>query len=199
MSQKTVLPFRLALLMGVMMVAGVARSYAVAPPTAATAAAPYTANFTETRTIPGMTTPLVLHGTIRFTPGRHLLWAIEKPYSYRFEIADGTLTEVLPDGSRKTEPLEKTPWAQALFKLFSSLLGGDPHALARYFDLEPTDQGMILTPRSQVLAKWVTRIVAVGKPMPHKVTIVGSDSGKTVLEFTPLKPLPPPAAATTGA
>ncbi|MDN5873930.1 MAG: outer membrane lipoprotein carrier protein LolA [Sinobacteraceae bacterium] len=198
MRQKSVLLLRLALLVGALIVAGMARSWAAAPTaaeSAATAAAPYAAHFTETRTIPGMTTPLVLHGTIRFTPGRHLLWAIEKPYRYRFEIADGTITEALPDGSHSSKPLNKTPWAQALFKLFSSLLGGDPHALGRYFDLNPTAEGMILTPRSKVLAKWVTRIVAVGQPLPHKVTIVGSDGGQTVLNFTPIAT---PAAATAG-
>jgi hypothetical protein len=163
----------------------------------ATAASPYAAKFTETRTLPGMTTPLVLSGTLRFTPGRRLLWAVEKPYTYRFKIADKTLTEVLPDGSKYRKPLAKTPWAEALFKLFSSLLGGDRHALARYFDLKSTAEGMILTPRSQVLAKFVTRIVAVGKPLPRTVTIVGSDGGKTRLDFVPLKPisLPAPASA----
>ncbi len=185
------------MLIGLAVFAVPARSHA-AVPSAATAAAPYVARFTETRSIPGMKTPLVLHGTIRFTPGRHLLWAIEKPYTYRFEIAGKTIVQVMPDGSRKTEPLEKTPWAQALFKLFSSLLGGDPHALARYFDLKSTARGMILTPRSKVLAKWITRIVAVGKPLPREVTIVGSDGGETRLEFTPLKPVSIPAPATGG-
>jgi hypothetical protein len=186
-------------------VAGAARSHsgavataATAPRAAATSAAPYAARFTETRSIPGMKTPLILHGTIRFTPGRHLVWAVKKPYTYRFEIAGKTLTETLPDGSRQSKPLAKTPWAQALFKLFSSILGGDPHALARYFDLQPTAEGLTLTPRSKVLAKWITRIVAVGKPLPRTVTIVGSDGGKTRLDFTPISKFPEnsPAAAT---
>ncbi|MGH8161071.1 MAG: LolA family protein [Gammaproteobacteria bacterium] len=201
MNRKRVPSLRLTVLIAAVAIAGLARSHPASPATAvraATSAAPYAARFTETRSIPGMKKPLVLRGTIRFTPGRHLLWEVEKPYTYRFEIANKTITEILPDGSKQTKPLAKTPWAQALFKLFSSLLGGDPHALARYFDLKPNAHGMILTPRSKVLAKWVTRIVAVGKPLPREVTIVGSDGGETKLEFTPLKPIQLPAPTTAG-
>lgn len=161
----------------------------------AAGASSYAAQFTETRTLPGMSRPLVLRGEIRFTPGKHLLWAVNKPYSYRFEIAGNEITETLPDGSRQSKPLAKTPWAEALFKLFSALFGGDPGALGRYFEVSPSTDGLVLVPRSATLAKWVTRIVTVGKPLPHTVTIHESDGGATRLDFTVLGPRPtsPPA------
>lgn len=168
---------------------------AAGPAPAAAAASSYAARFTETRTLPGMSRPLVLHGEIRFTPGKHLLWAVNKPYTYRFEIAGDKISETLPDGSRQGKPLAKTPWAEALFKLFSALFGGDPGALARYFEVSPNADGLVLVPRSATLAKWVTRIVTVGKPLPHTLTIHESDGGATRLDFTALGPRPasPPA------
>lgn len=162
----------------------------------AAGASSYDAQFSETRTLPGMSRPLVLHGEIRFTPGKHLLWAVNKPYTYRFEIAGDKITETLPDGTRQTKPLAKTPWAEALFKLFSALFGGDSDALARYFEVSPGADGLVLVPRSATLAKWVTRIVTVGKPLPHTVTIHGSDGGATRLDFTVLGPRPAPPSAT---
>ncbi|MGH8273251.1 MAG: LolA family protein [Gammaproteobacteria bacterium] len=178
-----------------------AKAAVTAPPAKVTSPVPYAAHFIERRSIPDMKQPLVLSGTIRFTPGRHLLWAVEKPYHYRFEIAGKTIEQTLPDGSQKREALAKTPWAAALFKLFSALLGGDPQALTRYFDLTRSGDKRVLIPRSRVLAKWVTRIVAVGAPLPHTVTIVGVDGAETRIEFTPIGEAPPPpiqpAAAAT--
>ncbi len=169
-----------------------------AVPALAADAASYAAHFTETRTIVGMSRPLVLHGEIHFTPGKRLLWAVNKPYRYQFEIADGKIEETLPDGSRHSNPLAKTPWAEALFKLFSALFGGDPNALARYFKVSSSADGLVLVPRSEALAKWVARIVTVGKPVPRTVTIRESDGSATRLDFTMLGPTPTtvPAAAT---
>ncbi|MGH8224666.1 MAG: LolA family protein [Gammaproteobacteria bacterium] len=155
----------------------------------------YAAQFTETRTLAGMNNPLVLHGEIRFTPGKRLLWAVNKPYRYQFEIAGGEIEETLPDGSRQSKPLAKTPWAEALFKLFSALFGGDPNALARYFEVTSNAGGLVLVPRSAALAKWVARIVTVGKPMPRTVTIEDSDGSATRLDFSTLGPTPTTAAA----
>ena len=169
---------------------------AVTTTTAASATTPLVARFTETRTIPGVKQPLVLHGTLRFIPGRELLWAIKKPYRYRFEIADNEIREVMPDGTHKREPLEKTPWAKALFKLFSGLFSGDSHALARYFDIDKKAHALVLTPRSKVLAKWVTRITAHGRPLPHEVIIEQSDGSRMRLALTPVGKVPvvaPPA------
>jgi hypothetical protein len=173
-----------------------ARGATTAAATSATRTQPFVANFTETRTIPGVKQPLVLHGKLQFTPGRHLLWAVTKPYSYRFEIAGKHINEVMPDGSHKSEALAKTPWAQALFKLFSGLFSGDTHALARYFDIDKKAHALVLTPRSKVLAQWVTRITARGRPLPHKVIIEQSDGSRMRLELTPVGKVPvvaPPA------
>lgn len=164
-------------------------------PALAAGTSTYAAHFTETRTLAGINKPLVLSGEIRFTPGKHLLWAVDKPYSYRFEIAGGRIEETLPDGSRQSKPLAKTPWAEALFKLFSALFGGDPNALARYFEVSSNTQGLVLVPRSETLAKWVTRIVTVGKPVPHTVTIYESEGSDTRLDFTTLGPTPVSASA----
>lgn len=174
---------------------------AASVPPAASAPAPYAAHFVERRSLPDMNQPLVLSGTIRFTPGKHLSWAVEKPYRYRFDISGKTIEETLPDGTRKKTPLEETPWAEALFKLFSALLGGDPGALEHYFDLARSGDKRVLTPRSKALGKWVSRIVAVGNPLPRRVTIVSGDGGKTRIEFTPIGQTAPhphasPAAAT---
>lgn len=160
--------------------------------------APVAATFTEARTLPGINQPLVLHGRLRFTPGQHLSWVIQQPYRYRLEISGDTITQVMPDGTRKARPLSKTPWAQALFKLFSGLFSGDKHALARYFDIVKKADTVVLTPRSEILAKWVTRITARGEPLPREVTIEQSDGSQTHLTLTPIGKTPAiaPAAAT---
>ncbi|MGH8427305.1 MAG: outer membrane lipoprotein carrier protein LolA [Gammaproteobacteria bacterium] len=159
--------------------------------TPAFAAGHYVADFTETRTLAGMSEPLVLYGHLDFSPGKQLLWEINRPYHYSFEIRDQRIEETLPDGSRNTSPLDKTPWAEALFSLFSALFSGDANALSRYFAVTHDANGLILVPRSEMLAKSVNRITVVGTPVPQTVTIEEAGGNRTQLAFTPQGPLPP--------
>jgi len=173
----------------------------VAAGAASGAQATYRATFTETRTLPSMKKPLVLHGDITFKPGKKLVWAIERPYKYRLIVQDGRIEEHLPGGGVNTGALSKTPWAAALFDLFSALFGGDEGALARYFHVNPTAQGFTLVPRSEVLARSVQRIAVTGKPLPATVTIEEANGSRTRLAFkatSPLPPVPATAAATSG-
>lgn len=181
--------------------AALAAAAVIAPCAAAAAPAPatYRARFTETRTLPAVKQPLVLHGRIEFRPGKRLVWAIEKPYRYRLVVHDGRIAEHLPDGTVNTHALSKTPWAQALFDLFSALFGGDSAALSRYFHVERTADGFTLAPRSEVLARSVKRIAVTGRPLPDTVTIVEADGSRTRLAFQATSPLPPAASAAAAA
>lgn len=164
---------------------------------AAAAPANYSARFTETRTLPGVKQPLVLHGTVSFRPGQRLVWAITAPYRYRLAIQAGRIEEQLPDGTTQSGPLAKAPWAAALFELFSALFGGDTGALARYFEVTQTAGGFVLVPRSKVLAQSVTRIAVTGRPVPEAVAIQEASGGRIELRFDAHSPLPAVAAPAT--
>lgn len=158
------------------------------------AAATYSAQFTETRALPGVATPLELQGRVEFQPGKRLEWTITRPYSYRLVIRDGRIDERLPDGTAQDRPLGRTPWAAALFNLFNALFGGDRGALERYFAVTPRPDGFVLVPRSQTLAKSVQRIVVTGKPLPVSLRIDETGGGSVELRFKIRTPLPATAA-----
>lgn len=157
----------------------------------AAASTPYSADFTETRSLQGSQQPLILHGHVAFLPGQRLDWAITRPYRYRLVVHDGRIEEHLPDGTVQTSALAKSPWAAALFDLFSALFTGNTDALARYFKVAPHAQGFDLVPRSKVLAQSVARIVVVGAPVPRTVIIEEADGGRTRIAFQAHSPLPP--------
>lgn|GEM_PF-3392268 len=181
--------------------AALAAAAVIVPCAAACASTPatYRARFTETRTLAAVKQPLVLHGNVEFRPGQRLVWAIDKPYRYRLVVHDGRLAEHLPDGTVHKHPLSKTPWAQALFDLFSALFGGDSSALSRYFHVDRTADGFTLVPRSEVLAHTVKHIAVTGRPLPDTVTIVEADGSRTRLAFQATSPLPPAATAAAAA
>lgn len=174
-----------------------ALAIAIFATTAGAAGTSYSAAFRETRTLPEMQQPLVLHGEVTFIPGRRLEWTITRPYHYRLVISGGHIVEQLPDGSRHVGPIEKTPWASALFNLFSALFEGDTGALPRYFKVTHTDNGYVLVPRSEMLAHSVKRITVAGKPLPETVIIHAADGGSTRLDFHAYSP-PPATAASAG-
>lgn len=154
----------------------------------------FTADFVQTRTLPGFNTPLVSHGVLHFDPAQGFRWEITSPYHYLFEMNGGRAQERLPDGTlRKLDP-DQTPWLVAVERIFVGALSGDASRLQQYFDVsvQPLARGrrVTLTPKPGPLAQAIARIqVLESAPgRPQQLDIREASGGSMQIRFTPLTP-----------
>jgi hypothetical protein len=161
---------------------------------ARTAAAPiaFTADFVQTRSLPGFDTPLVSHGELSFDPARGFRWEITSPYHYLFEMHGREASEQLPDGTlRKLNP-DQTPWLAAVEHIFVSALSGDESELQRYFQVNvqalARGRRVTLVPKPGPLADAIVRIEVVESApgRPEQLDIREASGGQMQIRFTPV-------------
>jgi hypothetical protein len=162
---------------------------------AATTAAPpasFAADFVQTRSLPGFSTPLVSHGDMGYNAARGFHWEITAPYHYLFEMNGKQAHEELPDGSKHDLDPDQTPWLAAVEHIFISALSGDRAQLQSYFNVvsKPADGGgdeLTLTPKPGAIANAISRIeVTESAPgRPQHLEIFETSGGHMDIRFTP--------------
>ena len=145
------------------------------------------ADIVQHKFLPDFDDDIVSHGHIEVTPGEHLLWAIERPYRYTFELdADGA-TETLPNGETRHIDAADAPWLEVIEKIFASTLRGDTDELAEHFDVTAgaADDTRVLRPLSDAMATVIERIEVQRNRQEHPqtVTIFETSGGKLVIDF----------------
>jgi len=177
---------RLALCSLALTCAGAAAAGPAAPP------ANFAADFVQTRTLPGFSTPLVSHGDMGYDANHGFHWEINSPYHYVFEMNGKQAHEELPDGSKRDLDPDQTPWLAAVEHIFISALSGNRAELQRYFSLasRPASGGgneLTLTPKPGAIANAISRIeVTESAPgRPQHLEIFETSGGHMDIRFIP--------------
>lgn len=153
--------------------------------------APFTADFVETRSLPGFDAPIVSHGKLGYDKTRGFHWEITSPYHYVFEMDGKRAREELPDGTRRELDPDQNPWLSSVERIFVSALSGDRAELASYFDVTVTPRGrgesLDLKPKPGPLAQTITEIqVTESAPgRPERLEIKEASGGRMEILFTP--------------
>ncbi len=160
--------------------------------TPATPPASFSADFVQTRTLPGFTTALVSHGDMGYDAAHGFHWEITQPYHYLFEMNGKQAHEELPDGSQRDLDPDQTPWLAAVEHIFISALSGDRERLQSYFSVasKPAPGGgdaLTLTPKPGAIANAISRIeVTESAPgRPQHLEIFETSGGHMDIRFTP--------------
>jgi len=135
----------------------------------------FSASFTETRSLPGFTQPLVSHGNVDYKRGGGVRWEVTAPYHYLFTMDAYGMQETLPDGAQHTIDAEHAPWLAAIQRIFLGALGGDTTALGEYFFVTETPRfagrQLDLTPKPGPMAKAILHISVTGAAVPEHIRI----------------------------
>ncbi len=151
----------------------------------------FTADFVQTRSLPGFTAPLVSHGNMGYDKTKGFHWEITAPYHYLFEMDGKQAHEELPDGTKRDLDPDQTPWLAAVEHIFISALSGDRTQLQSYFsvDARPAGAGdqMTLTPKPGPIANAIKTIeVTESAPgRPQHLEIFETSGGHMDIRFTP--------------
>jgi hypothetical protein len=154
--------------------------------------ASFAADFVQTRTLPGFSTPLVSHGDMGYDSAHGFHWEITQPYHYLFEMHGKQAHEELPDGTRRDLDPDRTPWLAAVEHIFISALSGDQAQLQSYFSVVSKaapgggDQ-LTLSPKPGAIADAIARIeVTESAPgRPQHLEIFETSGGHMNIRFTP--------------
>ena len=154
--------------------------------------ASFAADFVQTRTLPGFSTPLISHGNMGYDAAHGFHWEIVSPYHYLFVMDGKQAREELPDGSKRDLDPDQTPWLAAVEHIFISALSGDQAQLQSYFVVvsKPANGSgdeLTLTPKAGVIANAITRIeVTESAPgRPQHLEIFEASGGHMDIRFTP--------------
>ncbi|MGD8689000.1 MAG: outer membrane lipoprotein carrier protein LolA [Gammaproteobacteria bacterium] len=154
-------------------------------PAGSIAAAPadFSADFVQTRSLPGFDVPLVSHGRVHFDREGTLQWTVTRPYHYTFEMAGEQIHETLPDGSQRSLAAEKTPWLATVQHVFRAALTGDRTTLSDYFRIHEAGNKLVLDPLADSLKGHITRITVVDPDLPQRITIDEAGGGSIDIRF----------------
>jgi hypothetical protein len=154
--------------------------------------ASFAADFVQTRTLPGFSTPLVSHGDMGYDATHGFHWEITQPYHYLFEMNGKQAHEELPDGTKRDLDPDQTPWLAAVEHIFISALSGDRAELQRYFSVVSRSAAgggdeLTLAPKPGAIANAITRIeVTESAPgRPQHLEIFETSGGHMEIRFTP--------------
>jgi hypothetical protein len=148
--------------------------------------APASTPYTEVHFAKLLREPLTLHGQLDYGGADKLGKRVDSPYKETITIADGKATIAREGRGAKTFGLDRAPDLQGLLASFSALLSGDAVTMNRYYSIDETiDEHhwtLTLRPRSDALAKHLTRIVIDGAANePRCFTMLQSDGDASVM------------------
>lgn len=145
------------------------------------------ADIVQHKFLPDFDDDIVSHGRIEVTPGEHLLWAIERPYRYAFELGPQGATETLPNGETRHMDTADAPWLNVIETIFESTLRGDTNELSEHFRVSTGDAAdtRVLVPLSSAMASVIERIEVEhdAENHPQTVTIAETSGGRLVIDF----------------
>jgi len=159
----------------------------------------FRAHFTESRTLPGFTQPLVSSGQVAFSRTAGISWEVTAPYHYLLKMTSSGAEEQMPDGTIRRLNTRQDPWLGIVQHIFIGTLTGDLSSLEHYFTIRTTwikgKRLVVLTPKAGPLNKAIQSIhVTQGRlPVPQYLHIDETSGGLIVIRFfdihlTPVTP-----------
>lgn len=146
------------------------------------------ADFTQTKQLPALTRPFVVHGTLFYQRGQGIIWRIEKPYRYTYLLQTERITEVAPDGSRKTRDTRDFAALAQINQVFQAMMQADLEILKRHFTLEASNNGarwqVRMQPKQDVVQQSLREVLVAGSNHVEEIMINGASGDNTRIVFS---------------
>jgi hypothetical protein len=145
------------------------------------------AEFTETKELALLSSPLEAAGTISFVPPKRLVREITSPARSRL-VVDGERARMEDDSGHRDLDLSSSPIARQLIDSFVVLFNGDEKRLKELYEAEFSANGddwkLRLVPRSMPLNRMVASFEMEGRgPRIDRMVSVEPDGDRTVTRF----------------
>lgn len=159
------------------------------------------ANFIQTKRLPALSKPFVIHGTLFYQRGQGIIWRIEKPYRYTYLLQAERITEIGPDGSRKVRDSRDFAALAQINQVFQAVMQADLDILKRHFSLAASGSDarwqVRLLPKQGVVQQNLREILAAGSAHVEEILISGVNGDTTRIEFSGSRENAPPSAEET--
>ncbi len=122
----------------------------------------FSARFRQTKHISVMASDHISTGFIRFKKADKLIWALEKPYSYRFILNGKKVIKSYPDlDEQRVYDIDENVQLKALFDNIFLLMGLKKREAIdkKYKVVKGKNKSIILRPRQKSFRKYVTEII----------------------------------------
>jgi hypothetical protein len=148
--------------------------------------APAVTPFVEVRYSKLLEQPIVVKGQLEYHADGTLVRAVKDPFQERTEIKGETVTIARVGKSQRTFSLKRAPELRSMLGGFSAVLGGGRADLEKDFNLDVSGETagwkLALTPKSQLVGKYVRDIVIEGaKSDPRCIIVNQPDEGASVM------------------
>jgi len=148
--------------------------------------APAVTPFVEVRYSKLLEQPIVVKGQLEYHADGTLVRAVKDPFQERTEIKGETVTIARVGKSQRTFSLKRAPELRSMLGGFSAVLGGGRADLEKDFNLDVSGETagwkLALTPKSQLVGKYVRDIVIEGaKSDPRCIIVTQPDEGASVM------------------
>lgn len=154
--------------------------------------------FEQQKTIAVLPMPLSSNGRFSFEQGKEVVWETLVPVQSRMTLTTGGIRLDDASGADKTPAQVKQAGAKIVAKIFMGVIAGELDSLQDYFTLNATgtseDWKILLKPRSENLAAYITEIELRGSEFTEHLDIREANGDKTRIVFTTNKVVRKPVA-----
>lgn len=159
------------------------------------------AEYTQTKTLQALKRPLRTTGQLVFARGQGVLWRIDKPYQATYALNAERVTEIAPDGGRKTRQAKDVPALAQVGRVFQAIFQGDLGELEQHFLVAVSGDAeawrVDLAPKP-ALARFIRGIRASGGRYLDRIEVEEGQGDLTRIQFQNTRtdlPLTPAEAA----
>ncbi|WP_164880929.1 LolA family protein [Aestuariirhabdus litorea] len=143
--------------------------------------------FTQSRTLPSLSSPLLSEGRFVLSREQGLLWLQQSPFTTRLVFSDQLMIQQVGDKLPTVLTREKDPVPFYFATLFRALLSGDWRSLQRDFQVSRTEQGLLLRPIQRQLRNAISEVRIEGQAQLERLTLVEKRGGGVEIEFRDLR------------
>ncbi len=150
-------------------------------------------DFTQTRHIALLSSPLISSGNFIISKASELTWDQLKPFISSLKVTDTKLIQKMGDNPPTVITKEQQPIVFSFTSIFLSIFKGDTVKVKQYFDIyftgDTTHWEIALKPNSSPLNKAIASIELSGGKYIQTVTINEVKKNTMVIEFSNIQPL----------
>lgn len=155
-----------------------------------------TGTFVQTKTLTGLSFPIISHGRFAFGKGLGLYNEINKPLFQASSYSANGIIEWDEQGQQLTE-ISKNPAAQYVSDMLLAFFNGDKKHIREIFHIEtgtktgqPQNQQweLILTPNKKAIQEYILRININGENYIQHISVLSQNGDKTDIHFKDVVP-----------
>lgn len=143
--------------------------------------------FTQQKTVQGMSRPLRSSGQFTYAKTHGLLWTTTQPFMSRLVVTPTAIGEIDDQGQLMLKQTADNPQMAAFMQMFMALVGGDVSQLLDFFvitgDIQANVWQLQLTPKTDELGQFITSAQLQGNEFLQRIQINEANGDQTVIDY----------------